>query len=211
MPEFLITTEKYFFWFVLYSMVGWVYESIVESIRHKKPVNRGFLFGPYIPIYGIGALLDVLLLGWIPNPILLFFAAAVLTCIIEFIISVVLEKIFHRRWWDYNDFKFVFFGKTFNVGRFNIKGRVCLAGFLAFGTLSIVLVYLIHPLLSNLTDGIPINVFHIIVGIMLVLIITDIICSVIRIVRKKDLPSSVSTPVPSKKSSDNQELPSDEA
>lgn len=199
MPDFLITAEKYFFWFVLYSMVGWIYESIVESIRHKKLVNRGFLFGPYIPIYGIGALLDVVLLGWIPNPVLLFLAAAVLTCIIEFIISVILEAIFHRRWWDYNDFKFEFFGKKFNVGRFNIQGRVCLAGFLAFGTLSIVLVYLIHPLMTSITNGIPVNIFHIIVGVLLLLIIADIIFSVIRIVRKKDLPSSVSTPVPDKK------------
>lgn len=183
--DVLLTIERYFFWFILYSFVGWIYESTVESIRHKKLLNRGFLLGPYIPIYGIGALLDVLLLGWIPNPILLFLAAAVLTCIVEFIISVVLEAIFHRRWWDYNDFKFHFFGRDFDIGRFNIQGRVCLAGFLAFGTLSIVLVYLVHPAITAMTDSIPMLAFHIIVGILAVLFLTDIVITVFRLVVKK--------------------------
>ncbi len=183
--EILLLVERYFFWLVIYSMVGWVYESIVESFRQKKLVNRGFLFGPYLPIYGTGALLDVLLLGWIPNPILLFITAAVLCCIVEFIISVILEKIYHRRWWDYNDFKFSIGKLTLDVGKFNIQGRICLAGFIAFGTLSIVLVYWIHPLMTTWTNMIPENIFHIVVIALLALVLTDLIATVIKLSRQK--------------------------
>lgn len=181
----LHTIETYFFWLVVYSVVGWCYESILESFRQKKLVNRGFMFGPYLPIYGTGALLDVLLLGWISHPVVLFLSAAVLTCVVEFLVSVFLEVVFHRRWWDYNDFKFRVFGKTFDVGRFNIQGRVCLAGFLAFGTLSIVLVYLVHPLLASFTERIPTPVFYIINGCLLVLILLDLSLSVYHLSRKK--------------------------
>lgn len=179
------TIVTWFFWLMVYSIAGWCYESLLESFRQKKLVNRGFLLGPCLPIYGAGALLDVLLLGWIPHPVLLFLAAAVLTCVVEFLVSVVLEAVFHRRWWDYNDFKFQIFGRTFNVGRFNIQGRVCLAGFLAFGTLSLVLVYLVHPLLVSFTNLIPPLIFHLLNGLLAVLFLLDLFFSVYHLSQKK--------------------------
>ena len=94
MPE-IAFIEKYFFLLVVYSVIGWFYECIVESIRQKKIVNRGFLNGPYCPIYGFGSLLDVIVLGWIKNPIVLFVTSAVLTTILEYITSVIMEKLFH--------------------------------------------------------------------------------------------------------------------
>ena len=97
MPD-IVMIEKYFFLLVVYSVIGWFYECIVESIRQKKIVNRGFLNGPYCPIYGFGALLDVIVLGWCKEPVMLFILSAVLSCTLEYITSVVMEKMFNARW-----------------------------------------------------------------------------------------------------------------
>ena len=162
----IITLEKYFFLLVIYSIIGWFYECIVESIRQKKIVNRGFLAGPYCPIYGFGALLDVVVLGWCTNPVLLFIISAVLTCTLEYITSIVMEKMFNARWWDYYDFKF------------NLDGRICLWGALAFGTLSILLVNYIHPFFMNLIDMINPPVFHVMIIILLLLVTADVTITV---------------------------------
>lgn len=70
------TIETWFLWLMIYSIIGWVYESTICSIGHRKLINRGFLNGPYCPIYGTGAVLVLLVLGRIQNPVLLFFAGA---------------------------------------------------------------------------------------------------------------------------------------
>lgn len=170
----LFTAERFFFGVMLYSFFGWIYESILESFRQKKLINRGFLNGPYLPIYGVGSMMDVTLLGWIENPFILFTTSAVLTCTLEFLTSVIMEKMFNLRWWDYTDFKFTIRGKSINVGKFNIQGRVCLAGAVAFGTLSILLIYFIHPVVVRFEDSIPQNYFHIICGVLLAVVIADL-------------------------------------
>ena len=179
MSEQSLVAEKFFFWLVIYSMIGWCYECVLESYRQKKIINRDFLNGPYCPIYGFGSLLDVIVLGWIKNPIVLFVTSAVLTTILEYITSVIMEKLFHVRWWDYNEFKFVLKGKVIDVGKFNINGRVCLVGALAFGTLSIILVFFLHPLIVLFTDKIPYPLFHYICAGLLLLIFTDTIVTVL--------------------------------
>jgi uncharacterized membrane protein len=68
----MIEIELYFLWFLLYSFIGWVYESMLYTVRQRKFINRGFLNGPYCPIYGTGAVLNLLILGRITNPFLLF-------------------------------------------------------------------------------------------------------------------------------------------
>ncbi len=165
MPD-LITVEKYFFLLVVYSMIGWVYECIVESIRQKKVVNRGFLNGPYIPIYGFGALIDVIFLGWCRDPVWLFILSAFLCCTLEYITSVVMEKLFNARWWDYYDFKF------------NLNGRICLLGAFAFGTLSLLLVKFIHPFFLGLTDMVNPTLFHIISLGLFIIVTADLIITV---------------------------------
>ena len=114
------TIETWFLWLMIYSVIGWVYESTICSIGQRKLINRGFLNGPYCPIYGTGAVLVLLVLGRIQNPVLLFFAGAVLTCSLEYLTSWLMEKLFHARWWDYSKRKF------------NIGGRVCLIGAIVF-------------------------------------------------------------------------------
>jgi uncharacterized membrane protein len=162
------TLGLYVLWFLFYSVVGWIYESTVCSIQQKRWVNRGFLNGPWIPIYGSGALLVILLFyRQPPIPIFpLFILCGVMDCTLEYITSWAMEKLFHARWWDYSNM------------RFHINGRVCLLGFCAFGVLSVVLLWWIHPALAAFTGRIPLGILWIADGIFLLLFLTDLAVTV---------------------------------
>ncbi len=130
-------------WFFAYCFLGWLWESAYRSCVHRRVINSGFLVGPYIPIYGFGALLYIGLLHFTTRPVELFFLGGLLACSLEFITSWLLEKIFHARWWDYS--------KRFG----NINGRVCIAGYLTFGAFAVLLPIiqrLIGPLVANIAS-----------------------------------------------------------
>lgn len=135
--------EKIFLWLMIYSFFGWVYESILCSITSGSLVNRGFLNGPVCPVYGFGALVVILAFWWEPGIRVwnLFFSSMVLTCTLEYLTSWAMEKLFHARWWDYSQY------------RFNINGRVCLLGAVAFGAFSVLLIKVVHPRVSAFVDG----------------------------------------------------------
>lgn len=135
--------EKIFLWLMIYSFFGWVYESILCSITSGSLVNRGFLNGPVCPVYGFGALVVILAFWWEPDIRVwnLFFSSMVLTCTLEYLTSWAMEKLFHARWWDYSQY------------RFNINGRVCLLGAVAFGAFSVLLIKVVHPRVSAFVDG----------------------------------------------------------
>ena len=160
------TLETWFLWLMIYSIIGWVYESTICSIGHKKLINRGFLNGPYCPIYGTGAVLVLLVLGRIQNPVLLFFAGAVVTCSLEYLTSWLMEKLFHARWWDYSKRKF------------NIGGRVCLIGAVVFGAFSVVLILFLHPWIKSLTDRLTDTALSWVCAILLVGVVSDLIVTV---------------------------------
>lgn len=162
----LLTVEKYFLWFIVYSFLGWLYESTYCSIKERKWINRGFLNGPLCPVYGTGAILVILILGNVENTVSLFLSSAVLTCTLEYLTSYVMEKLFDARWWDYSDSKF------------NLNGRVCLAGALAFGSFSVLLVKLIHPFVLRITAKIPILMLHIITFMSIIIVIIDTIITI---------------------------------
>lgn len=130
-----------FLWFITYSFIGWIYESTVISIQDKKLVNRGFFNGPYIPVYGVGGIAVILILGSrTMNIASLFVLSALITTSIEYITAIIMEKGFKTKLWDYTNY------------RFNFQGRVCLIGAVAFGTLCVLLIKVIHPFISGLTD-----------------------------------------------------------
>ena len=137
--------SSWFLFFFLYSVVGYIAEIIVVSINSKKIVlNRGFLIGPYLPIYGFGSLIMLIFLRrYEEDPIVLFVMGAFFCTALEYFTSLIMEKIFKLRWWDYSDKKF------------NINGRVCLDNALLFGIAGILVVKVIHPLLEDLIYLLP--------------------------------------------------------
>ena len=162
----------YFAYFIIYSFIGWVYESTLCSITGRKPVNRGFLTGPVCPIYGFGAILVILALGQSELDILpLFLSGGVLTCTLEYFTSWAMERLFSARWWDYSQM------------RFNLNGRVCLLGFVAFGAFSVVLIRFIHPRITALVGMIPEIVLTALCGMAAVLFLGDIVVTVRHVLR----------------------------
>jgi len=142
----LLNVATWFLYLIFYSFVGWVYESILCSVLEKRLVNRGFLNGPVCPVYGFGAVLVIAVFGRAENIVALFLGGMVLTCSLEFLTSVLLEKLFHAKWWDYSQY------------RFNIQGRICLHGALVFGALSVLVVRFVHPFVERTMDAVPDNV-----------------------------------------------------
>ena len=139
----MLTVAKIFLWFIIYSFLGWTYESILCAITSHSLVNRGFLNGPLCPVYGFGALV-VILAFWNEPDISfwnLFFSSMVLTCTLEYFTSWALEKLFHAKWWDYSNY------------RFNLNGRICLLGGVVFGSFSVFLVKWLHPRVAAFVDG----------------------------------------------------------
>lgn len=129
--------------FYFYAFLGWCCEEVFVSVATRKLVNRGFLFGPILPIYGIGALLMLWMETWLPGPILLFFCSMILLSVLEYITSVLLEKLFHLKLWDYSKKKF------------QIHGRVCLRNSILFGLLSVAVCYVIQPWVMKGLSYIP--------------------------------------------------------
>ncbi|HHW45829.1 MAG TPA: putative ABC transporter permease [Clostridiales bacterium] len=158
---------KTYLLFMLYSFIGWIYETILCSVLKGEFVNRGFLHGPYCPIYGFGAILIILLLThYVQNALSLFVLSSVLATAFEYASSYILEKLFNQRWWDYSNM------------RFNINGRVCLEGALIFGALSVLLVYYIHPLSMRLLEKASPLALKVIAVMLFVVFATDVIVTV---------------------------------
>lgn len=129
-------------YFAIYSFLGWGCETIYCSISDRKFVNRGFLHGPFCPIYGCGALTVLFIVSPIhENFLFIFIFGALAASIIEYITSYLLELIFQLKLWDYSDY------------RYNLNGRVCLKNSTMFGILSVLLHFIIHPEVKELLSA----------------------------------------------------------
>lgn len=158
--------KTYFVWFIIYCFIGWVWEVLVTVVQTGELVNRGFLNGPYCPIYGTGAILVVALLGRVKNVAALFFASAVVTCTLEYFTSWAMEMIFHAKWWNYAD------------DFMNINGRVCLIGAVSFGTLCVLLIKFIHPFVVKRTSPLPNLAISSLALVFFALILSDTVYTV---------------------------------
>lgn len=157
------TVAEYFFTFVIYSVCGWIIETLLYVIRDKKVVKRGFLFGPLCPIYGTGAVICTFLLyGRINNVFLLFVLGLLLCGSLEYLTHFVMEKLFHAMWWDYSN------------RRFNIKGRVYLNGLIYFGIGAVLIVKVFQPLVYKLIDLMPDSVIYSICFAVYTILIIDV-------------------------------------
>ena len=159
----MIYLYKYILYFFIYAFLGWCCECVYCSLGDKKVVNRGFLNGPICPIYGFGALAIVYLLNdYIGDWAIVFTMGLIMTSILEYVTSVILEFLFHSTWWDYSN------------RMFNINGRVCLKNSILFGIMSVVLMEIIHPMVVRFVENININYLYILVFLLILYIIIDI-------------------------------------
>lgn len=157
--------QKLFLLFIIYSILGWAIEVINSLIVAKKWVNRGFLIGPYCPIYGVGSILITLLISSKNDVIGVFLKSMAICSILEYSTSYIMEKLFKTRWWDYSK------------NKYNINGRICLETMSLFGIGGVLIVKFLSPTFLydiNLLSPIFINILAIVIAI---LFISDIIVS----------------------------------
>jgi len=153
--------------FFLCSFIGYFLEVFWVFLGTKKIVNRGFLCGPIIPIYGVGAVLILFcLFRYYNDPAVVFVFGVIITSALEYFVSFIMEKLFHNKWWDYSDLPY------------NLNGRICLRNSFAFGVLALVIIYLVTPLLVMLFEVFSFKTWSIIAIILFVLIALDTAYSV---------------------------------
>ena len=157
-------------YFITYSFLGWVMESVFRSISEKKLINTGFLKGPFCPIYGVGAIIMLLFLKRFSNNlIVLFIVSVVVLTIWEYLVGVLLEKLFHTKYWDYSN------------NKFNFQGRICLMNSIFWGILGIIFVKFMHPTIENLILKIDMRILIFVYTILGIVIVVDTITSIIKV------------------------------
>ena len=152
--------------FFIYGFAGWIWESCYVSLKKRKWINRGFLKGPLLPIYGSGAI--VVLVSTIMvqnNTFLIFIIGMIAATVLEYITGELMESIFHVRYWDYSN------------KPFNINGHICLLSSLAWGIFSVLLVKIANPKIANLVVMIPNQVSEIIAYLATIFITVDAVQS----------------------------------
>lgn len=132
--------SRYFVLFIIFSVCGWVYETIYCSVKDGYWQNRGFLFGPLCPIYGFGAASVTAIAEAISKSVAsqitwweIFLIGVIGSIFLEYGTSWVLEKIFHAVWWDYSDMPL------------NLHGRICAPASFLFGVMAVVIYYFVFP------------------------------------------------------------------
>jgi uncharacterized membrane protein len=154
-------------WFFIFSFAGWVWETLFDTIKHGKWDNRGFLFGPVCPIYGVSAMIGVLLYwlalkaGYQPHPVVIFAVSFVGSAIIEYVTSWGLEKLFHARWWDYSRMPL------------NINGRICVPASALFGFAGLAIAYWVYPAVMDSAHLLPAWAEQLIAMVLIALVSAD--------------------------------------
>lgn len=152
--------------FFVFSAAGWGWEVTYHLVEDHMFVNRGFLQGPWLPIYGTGGVLILMVLKkYFDRPILLFFMIMGVCGVVEYTIGWMLEAVFHEKWWDYSEYVF------------QIQGRVCLIGLLIFGLGGLVFVYGIAPWMDRKINHMKCHTQKLLCGILIVLFAVDIVYS----------------------------------
>jgi uncharacterized membrane protein len=157
----------YVVWFFAYSFAGWCFEGLYCLVFERALVNRGFLRGPVLPIYGVGALLAVIVLQPNWNIAVQFLVSALAAGVLEYGTSWAMEKLFHARWWDYSD------------RPLNINGRVFPLGLATFGVLMVAVYRLVQPWLERLCDLIPPDILELVAVLLLAVLVMDLTASAI--------------------------------
>lgn len=151
-----------FLYFVIYAFLGWILETVYCSVRERRFVARGFLYGPVCPIYGVGVLM---MLCWFApftgQPLLFYVIATVCMSAWEYLVAWILETTTHIKYWDYSDRKF------------NLHGRICLSISLTWGVLAYLVIFWIHPVVAGLVERLSLFTIYVADVVLLVLLVAD--------------------------------------
>ena len=155
--------------FFIYSFMGWVTEVVLKYFQYKRFINRGFLIGPYCPIYGTGAVI-VTLGGRLLAPVerslgMSFLIAFVLCGLLEYMTSYILEKHFHARWWDYSQ------------KPMNLHGRVWIGNLILFGLGGVLILEVFNPRFLALATAMEPLLFNSLLMAVSILFVADGIMS----------------------------------
>lgn len=157
-----ILLYKLILFFVIYSFLGWISEVSYAFYNRRIFINRGFLFGPVCPIYGLGLVVVIILTNNIKDNLLLLFTfSTLITSLLEYTTGFILEKLFHSKWWDYTE------------DPFNLHGRICLHFSIMWGLATTIIVKVIHPIINFLIDAIPFEVIKYILSLFIVTLLLD--------------------------------------
>lgn len=160
------------FYFIVYSFLGWVLESVYKSILQKKLVNSGFLTGPFCPIYGYGALIMYFSLREVTdNIVVLFLFGMFVLSLFEYVVGWFLEVAFKTKYWDYSNSKF------------NIKGRVCLLNSFYWGILGIIFMKFIHPFVEECVGNVQDVYIAMFTAMCSIYILIDTIMTTVKLVK----------------------------
>lgn len=155
-------------YFAIYSFIGWCVEVIYTSYRSKKFINRGFLFGPFCPIYGYVIITVLILLhNFTQTPLLFLIGATLITTVIEYVTGVILEAVFKTKWWDYSKRKF------------NLGGKICLKFSIYWGFALLFFYYFIHPYINTFTLNLLEKTHYFFPTIFIIYITIDTVFSII--------------------------------
>lgn len=159
---YMYTLQQWLLFFFFYCFCGWVWESVYVSLRSKSWVNRGFMHGPMLPIYGSGAIVVLFLALPVRNNLALVFVFGMIgATILEYVTGIVMERLFHVRYWDYT-------GKPFNV-----NGYICLFCSIGWGLFSVALVGFVHRPVESFMLKIPDYIADPVVLIITVIAVVD--------------------------------------
>lgn len=168
--------KQWVFLFFIYCFFGWIWESGYKSIKHKKFINSGFLNGPWIPIYGFGAIIVLFLTSpFQDNHFLIFFIGMFSATFFELIVGYIMEKIFHVRYWDYSHVPL------------NLHGYICLPVAFVWGLFSLFLVKIINTPINYFIQQFPLSLIIIFDIILSLLFIIDVILSTIQALNLKHI------------------------
>ena len=159
----------HFVWyFYIFSFIGWCAEVGYAAVVTKKFVNRGFLLGPFCPIYGFGVgLIYLLSVPFSKNLLVLWVGSVLVTSGIELITGFAMDKLFHNKWWDYSDFPL------------NIGGYICVPFSLLWGGACVAVVKLVFPITDKLIDMIPYSVGILLAVVLGVILAADAVLSIL--------------------------------
>ena len=156
------SVSEWLFFFYFYCFFGWVFESTFVSVKSRRFVNRGFMRGPFLPIYGSGAIMMLVVsMPFQDNIFLTYIAGCIGATILELVTGIAMESLFKVRYWDYSN------------QRFNYKGHICLSSTIAWGFLTILMTEFVHRGVEKVVFAIPSIVVNVVTIIVTEYIVVD--------------------------------------